>query len=230
MQLGKIDQAEIECRAITGGVQSHAARILLAYITRQKSGNSRDYIYALREAAMQYPKNGIHPSVLYLLGKFYESQGDWDRAYSAYRDIIDRYPRSPEAEFSSRRAEFLSDKKPKRRQYLPDESTVGRTEQIDIQPETDADEGGDGPDISRYALSIGPLASLNDARGIKKTVGEFGPVKTARTRDGYIIYLGSFAGSDEALGTRIRLAEEYGINARIVRISHDDTRQYIHGE
>ena len=100
--------------------------VLLAYITRQKSGNSREYIYILREAAMAPRKTGIHPSVLYLLGKFYESQGDWDRAYSAYRDIIDRYPRSPEAEFSSRRAESLAEKKPKGGSTCPTKARSAR--------------------------------------------------------------------------------------------------------
>ncbi len=230
VQLGNIEEAEKQCRSITGDGHSHAARVLLAYITRQKSGNSREYIYALREAAMGGPENAVHPSVLYLLGKFYESQGDWDRAYSAYSDVIGRYPGSPEAGFSYRRAEALKDKNPKRRQYLPDERTIRQTDQLDLQPEIDADEESGAADAWHYSLSIGPFGSAANARGIKKTVEEFGTVKMARTREGYMIYLGSFAESDEALKTRIRLAEEYGINAHIVRVSRDETRQYIHGE
>jgi hypothetical protein len=233
-QLGRLDLAHEECLRMieTSREYGSMARslLLLSYVIRQKTGNSRDYIYSLRELALGFTKSDITPSTIYLLGKFYESREDWNKAFSAYSDITKRYPRSPEANFSLRRLKALKDKKPRREPYLPDDSTISNTDQFDLQPETDLAENDALDQQWHYSLSIGPFSSRDEAARIERSLAEFGSAQLARTKSGYHLYLGRYPSSDDALTTRIRLAEELGINAHIVRVSHQSRLQYIYGE
>jgi hypothetical protein len=49
-------------------------------------------------------------------------------------------------------------------------------------------------------------------------------------KNGYAVYVGRCPDEDSVLKVKIRLAEEYGINARIVRISIDEKNSYIYGD
>ncbi|HOO72024.1 MAG TPA: tetratricopeptide repeat protein [Spirochaetota bacterium] len=233
VQLGMLENAEEECHRMIDKSHNYSslarALVLLSYVIRKKTGYSREYIYSLRELALGFEKADLSPSTLYLLGKFYESRHEWNRAYSAFTDIVDRFPRSPEANFSRQRLETLKEKNPRREKYLPDDKTVRETDQFDLQPEIDVTDE-DTETGWYYSLSIGPFPSLRETKRIERELAEFEALKVARLRSSYTIYLGKFGTSDEALETRVRLAEEFGINATIVRVSKDSGRQYIYGE
>ena len=234
VQLDRLDEAEKDCHRVIekNHTYNDIARtlLLLSHITKRRSGYSREYIYTLRETALGFERAEITPSTLYLLGKFYESRNDIDHAWSAYSDVVERFPQAPEANFSKRRIAILKNKKPRRVKYLPDEKTVKETETINIQPEIPLPEQKETVQDHFYSLSIGPFSSYDEARRIKNIINDFGVVKTARLRQQYTLYLGSYRSTEGALKTKIRLAEEIGINANIVRVSGRSGMQYIYGE
>ena len=55
-------------------------------------------------------------------------------------------------------------------------------------------------------------------------------MKMVRLKNGYALYVGKRPDEEAAMKLKMRLAEEYGINGRIVRISGDGQRSYIYGE
>ena len=77
---------------------------------------------------------------------------------------------------------------------------------------------------------MGPLASSRKAAELKGLLKDFDFIKTVKLKNGYALYVGRGPDEESALKLKIRLAEEYGINGRIVRISGDGERSYIYGE
>ena len=102
------------------------------------------------------------------------------------------------------------------------------TESIDISPEKDAPE--DTEATVYYAISVGPFNSMKIVNGIKKELVDFDQIKTVRLSSGYALYVGRCRDEESALELRVRLAEEVGINGRIVRISAGDRQSFIYGE
>jgi len=188
---------------------------------------SRDYALLMKELAAGFKNSVNYPSVLYLLGEFYESTGDINRAYSAYRDLNKIYPRSPESLLTVTRTAKLKESGAVPLSYIPDDSLIRKLDPIDIKPEIDDNETKS--DIL-YAVSIGPLLSRNKAWDMKKLAERIAPCSTVLLKTGYMIYCGRYSSPDDALAGRIRLAEEYGINGSIVRLQASTGRQYIYGE
>lgn len=234
VHLDRFNEAEKDCHSAIDKNHSYNAMarslLLLSYIYKRTKGYSREYIYNLRELALGFQKADITPTTLYLLGKFYESQHNSDRAYSAFMDVTKRFPGSPEAHFAMRRLKQWEDNPPKRVNYLPDKKTVSQTDILNIQPEIDLPENDEEISQRYYSLSIGPLTSTSKAAKLKNMIQSYGSIKTARLREAYVIYLGSFPDTEEALKVKVRLAEELGINSNIVLISGNSDRQYIYGE
>ncbi len=203
------------------------ALLFQSYIIKKISGFSKKYIYCLREILLGFEESPLFPAAVFLTGRFYEEKGDFNRAYSAYRDIVKRFSGSPEKIYAEKRIKILKQHDPKEIGYLPGESTISSTDIIEISPETDTGSYGINRD-SYYSISIGPFTSLKKLKEIKDLINGMGTVKVIRLRMGYLIYTGNFADSEKAMQLKIRLAEEYGINGRIVRISGKDNKKYIY--
>ncbi len=226
------DRAEQLCR---GRIESdhdynNLARtlLILASIHKATTGHSRDYINSIREIAVGYGSADAMPAALFMLGDFYEHKRMYNESYSAYSDLISGYPGSPEAAEAAKNIAAVKRHNPRRVFYLPVKKIIDDTESLDISPEKDLPENTEAPVY--YAISIGPFDSMKTVTGIKKELIEFDPIKTVRLSRGFSLYVGRCRDEDEALELRIRLAEEHGINGRIVRVSAGDRQSFIYGE
>jgi tetratricopeptide (TPR) repeat protein len=226
------DAAEKECRQLIDSNHDYQnmARLLLilSHIYRSTSGLSREYINTIRETALGYDNADAYPAALFLLGDFYEQKRMYDESYSAYTDLTLRYPGSPEAAEAAKRAQALMKHNPRRVFYLPGKKIVDNTESIAITPEMDVPEKNGSS--SYYSISVGPFPSVQNANRIKALIKEFEFIKTVRLKKGYALYVGKSADEESAMKLKVRLAEEYGINGNLVRISGDGRRSYIYGE
>lgn len=198
---------------------------LLAETEHKTGGNSKAYIYNLKELAAGFKKSEIYPSILFRLAGFYEEKKDYDRAYSAYSDITELFPGSPEAAISLQKIGNLKKLNPKKIRYMPDNALVNDTEELAISPEYEIKKE---KNEIYYAVAIGPYTKLKDTAGITKFLKNYDTVRKVKTPYGYMIYIGKYDDTESALGTRIRLAEEYGINGSIVRFSEHEKKSYIY--
>lgn len=231
IMLEEYDRAKNECLKITEKTHNYTilsrTMFLLAEIDRKITGNSRAYIYDLRELAEGFKASEIYPSIILKLGDFYESKNDKDRAFSAYSDIVKFFPESPEAEIAITRIENLKTSNPRLVQYIPDMETVNRTAPIDILPDYTA------PVYDNkiyYSVTIGPFSKIKDAEAIIRLLKNYDNVRIENTTLGHIVYIGKHGETDTALQTKIRLAEEYGINGNLVRFSDHQSRSYIYSD
>lgn len=226
------DAAEKECRQLidlSHDYQNMARSLLiLSHIYRSTNGLSREYINTIRETALGYSNADAYPAALFLLGDFYEQKRMYDESYSAYTDLTLRYAGSPEAAEAAKRAQALMKHNPRRVFYLPGKKIVDNTESIAITPEIDVPEKNGSS--SFYSISVGPFPSLKNANKIRSLLKEFDSIKTVRLKSGYSLYVGKSPDEESAMKLKIRLAEEYGINGNLVRISGDGQRSYIYGE
>lgn len=206
--------------------------LLLSYINRNILGLSRSYLKNLNEIITGFRNSANMPAALFFLGRYYESKADYDKAYSAYTDLVHDFPRSPEARFSSRQLERIARYNPVKTNYMPNKETIQNTDRIDIHPEIDLDNDYNNRKSGvQYSISLGPFATIGHAREIKKLISkDFQPVEIAGVRNGYRIYVGKFLNIDMAVNTRIRLAEEFGINGNIVKLIKDGKKIYIYEE
>ncbi len=228
---GRYNTAEEECLDLVEEERSYEklsrSLLILSYLQMKTTGYSRQYIYSLRELAVGFRKSDIHQSILYLLGEFYENRKEFNEAWSAYTDLVSEYPGSPEADLARGRIQYLARFKPRRASYVPDKKLARNAETIDIHPEREIIEDEPEGPVS-HALSIGPFESLSRAKTIKNLVREYGTPRLVLMNRGYVVYVGFYSTIDRAFETRIRLAEEHGINGRIVRIAGDKSRRYIY--
>jgi tetratricopeptide (TPR) repeat protein len=226
------DSAEKECRLLIDGNHDYhnmaRSLLILSHIYRSTSGLSREYINTVREIALGYGNADTFPATLCLLGEFYEQKRMYDESYSAYSDLMSKYPGSPEASEATKRVQTLMKHNPRRVFYLPGKKIVDNTEIIDITPDIDVPEANGSS--SFYSISVGPFPSVKNANEIKSLLKEFEFIKTVRLKNGYALYVGKSPDEESAMKVKMRLAEEYGINGRIVRISGDGQRSYIYGE
>ena len=224
--------AEQECRRLieTDHEYRSMARslLVLSQVLRATTGFSRDYIGTLKDIAAGYGDSDAMPAALYFLGEFYESKRLYNEAYSAYTDLVSRYVGSPEAAEASRRLNAIMKNNPRRVFYLPGKKILDATDRIDIHPETDVPEQDKAAVF--YAISVGPLDSAKKAAELKTLLRDFDSVRSVRLKNGYAIHVGRGGDEAAALKLKIRLAEEYGINGRIIRVSGVSGRSYIYGE
>ncbi|MBN2040738.1 MAG: tetratricopeptide repeat protein [Spirochaetes bacterium] len=234
IQLEKYDAAKNVCLDIIERDHSYntlsSTLILLSYINRNILGLSRSYLNNLNEIITGFGDSSSMPAALFLLGRYYESKADYNKAYSAYTDLVRNFPRSPEARFSDKQLDRIAKYNPVKTGYLPDKETIRNTDRIDIQPEIDIDNNDEKSGV-QYSISLGPFDKISSAREIKKLINkDFRPVEIAGVKNGYMLYAGKFSDIDMAANTRIRLAEEFGINGNIVRIIKDANNIYIYEE
>ena len=231
IMLEEYDRARSESLIITEKTHDFntlsRAIFLLSEIDRRTTGNSRSYVYSLRELASGFNKSELHPSTLYRLAEFYNDRSDADRAYSVYTDIIKLYPESPEAGMSIVKVEKLKKNNPKKVEYIPDMEMVKSSDSLDILPEYQVNE----PEEEIYfSVSIGPFTREKEVNNMNRLLKNFSSKRIVKARSGYFLYIGKYRDTDRAYEGRIRLAEEYGINGNIVRFLEQGNRSYIYGD
>jgi len=203
------------------------ALLLLSEIERKTYGNSRAYVYSLREIITGFDKSQIYPAALFCLASFYEGVREFDKSYSAYSDIVKLFPESPEADLSLQKIERLKLKNPKIVSYLPSDESIKKTSVIDIKPEQQIDEENEG---NFFAISIGPFNKKKDSESIARILKNYPTHNIIQTATGYYIIMGNFTDTDGAMNTKIRLAQEHGINGALVKISKNNGKTYIYGD
>ncbi len=232
MQLGEYEAAEKECGRFIKDNHDYnnlaAALLVMANLYKKTSGLSKQYIGTLREIASGFSGADAMPAALFLLGDFYEQKKSYDESFSAYSDLVAKFQGSPEAASGEKRIKSLMKHNPKKVAYLPGKKIIDAAGSIDISPETDVP---DEPESTvYYSISIGPFSTLKNAEKIKNLLNEYEPVKLAGLKSGYCVYVSRSPDEESILKTKIRLAEEFGLNGRIVRISSAGKNSYIYGE
>lgn len=204
--------------------------LMLSHAERKMTGYSRGYFSILRDIISGFQQSENACAALYLLGRAHHERGDYDRAYSAYREVISRFPRSPEASFASAKIAALESHNPKTVAFLPDETFLKSLDKIDLGAHAPAEEDHI-PKKSYYAIMLGPVDEKSDAMKIARTIkGEFAPVKIVHSAGRYAVYAGRLRDTKSASTMKIRLAEEMGYNGKIVRLRLDENKTYIYGE
>jgi outer membrane protein assembly factor BamD (BamD/ComL family) len=233
--LDRLYEARKTCQHITRTNHDYnnlsKAILLISHIDKNTSGYSKNYIKELREIIVGFQNSDITPAVIYLLGQYYEKKRDYDRSYSAYVDLVKKFPKSPESAYARRRISRLEKNNPRLINYIPDDKTIENIEMIDIHPEIDIDNGEGLRKGILYAISLGPFYNLKSTEEIAQLIkNDFKPISIVRLRRSFAIYVGRFKKSESALSVKIRLAEEFGLNGNIVRIRKNYNKQYLYGE
>jgi hypothetical protein len=125
------------------------------------------------------------------------------------------------------RIENLKPLNPRLVKYIPDMETVNRTAAIDISPDYTSSEY---ESEIYYSVAVGPFSKEKDAASINALLKNYSNVRVENTTLGHFIYVGIHPDTEIALQTKIRLAEEYGINGNIVRFSNKKNRSYIYSD
>jgi hypothetical protein len=201
-----------------GSLLGRDERLVLSQCIASKTGNSLPTDSA---------KKQIGPTELMIIARDFELRRMINQAYSAYRDLSTRYPRSPEAMASKGNLATLEKGSPhytaKYRNDIPRDKVMPA-----LTPEHPITESGS--DL-RYSVLIGPIPNLKDAKSLKKEMtDEFDAVVIVRGDRGFFIYAGDEPSADRAMDLRIRLAEEFGLNGKIVQRKEESGREYIYGE
>ncbi len=204
-------------------------RLQTIYASQKVSYDASDYALSLKKSYFELKGTGSDISALYLLGRHYEYTHKYDYSFSLYSDIIQKYPRSPEALLSKKRIEIIRSQNPKYIQNV--------LEQIKTEPDSIVSSLSPTRDVEErnmrnyYALTIGPLYNLQEA---EKLAGElrrtFTNVHIVRKYRNFVIYVGRESSSSDTMGLKIRLAEEYAINANIVYVTNHNGLNFVHGE
>jgi TolA-binding protein len=200
---------------LLSGTDSDDAKILLADAQSKTDDPSLDWAALVRE---DYPE-----TALYCLAKEYEADGMKHEAFSAYSDLIKKYPRSiealyaakPKARLAKAGAKYKSEpvqKKQKLVRLVPERAEIS------------------GTDDNEYAVLIGPFFNLKQAGAIKKEMtSEFARAVIVKKEREFVIYVGR-ADKENAVSMKIRLAEEFGFNGTIVNIREEDNSEYFYGQ
>jgi hypothetical protein len=126
--------------------------------------------------------------------------------------------------------ERLAAHNPSKVEFLPSDDAIRSAERIDLRPETPLPSAAGKRGVS-FSVALGPLATREEARQIAGLIkGDFEPLRVVRVRSGFMLYAGAAGASRDALGIKIRLAEEFGLNGRVVRMVNDSERTYIYGD
>ncbi len=231
IKTGNLQQGEKICLEVQKN--DHRSRymarslFLLAVIQKKKSGYSRGYIYSLREILQGFPKSEIFPSALFLTGEFYLHHGDRNRAYTAFSDLVAKFPGCLESAEARKHLKELKKSNPVRTAYFPDRGIINKTTDLDISPEHTLPEK---KTKDCFTVAVGPMHTRKNSSRIYHLIKGYGKIKSFKTRLGYTHYLGCRSTPEGALSLKIRLAEELGINGNIARIDNTAKGNFIYGE
>ncbi|MDY6934474.1 MAG: hypothetical protein SVZ03_09665 [Spirochaetota bacterium] len=232
LQLEMYEEAEKASLAIMQQDHSYEnlaeSLLLLSYTQKKIYGFSRRYIQKLSEIITGFSASPKAPTAIYLLGRYYEAKEDYNRAYSAYMDVLNKYSKSPESFFTKRRLDSIHRHNPSMTDYAPDNDSIKAIDNLDIEPDLKYSDQNDEDGVL-YAICLGRFNNLKDAREIKALINrDFAPISIIKAKNSFFIYASRLRDRESAIFTKIRLAEEFGLNGKIVRILRDEKRQYIY--
>ncbi|HOK92898.1 MAG TPA: hypothetical protein PLN03_08765, partial [Spirochaetota bacterium] len=75
-----------------------------------------------------------------------------------------------------------------------------------------------------------PFNKKKDSESIARILKNYPAHNIIQTATGYYIIMGNFTDTDGAMNTKIRLAQEHGINGTLVKISKNNGKTYIYGD
>ncbi|HNX59693.1 MAG TPA: SPOR domain-containing protein [Spirochaetota bacterium] len=82
-----------------------------------------------------------------------------------------------------------------------------------------------------YSVLVGPFSSEKEARILKKEMTEdFDGVVIVKKGKGFLVFIGNEPSAEMAVSLKVRLAEEFGLNGKIVQRRNDNGREYIYGD
>jgi hypothetical protein len=204
-------------------------RLQTIYSSQKVNYDSTEYSRSLKNSYFELQGTGSDISSLYLLARHYEYGHKYDYSFSLYTDLITKFPRSPEALLANKRIAILRDQKPK---YIPNVLSKIKDEPDDIvtslSPTSEVNENRSN---NYYALTIGPLYNLKEAEILADELRRsFSSVHVVRTYRNFVIYVGRESSTDESMNLKIRLAEEYAINADIIYVTNHNGLNFVHGQ
>jgi tetratricopeptide (TPR) repeat protein len=163
-------------------------------------------------------------AALYRLGREYELDGFRDKAFSAYADLIKKYPRSAESLVAVKQKDRLAKEGAKYTSGYAD-----RTKKIlRLSPDRPA---SDSRAQDEFSILVGPFYNLRQAGTVKKEMtAEFSHAVIVKRDKEFVIYIGRVSDQDEAVSMKIRLAEEFGFNGTIVNIREEENSEYFYGQ
>ena len=169
---------------------------------------------------------GDYPeTALFCLAREYEADGMKDEAFSAYSDLIKKYPHSLEA-LSSVKPKAALAKRGAKYKAVP---AAKRQKLERLRPEREITETDSSSE--EYSVLVGPFYNLKEAGKIKKEMtAEFGRAVIVKREKEFVIYVGRAPAQEDAVSMKIRLAEEFGFNGAIVNIREEDNREYFYGQ
>lgn len=203
------------------------AKILFDYLKQKVNPQSDKYNEDLIFNYNHFKDTGLDISALFLLGRHFEYQRQHSNAYSAYSDIIKKYPKSPEARYSKERINQLIKYKPSYTssylQYSPSNDPFP-----DLSPEI---EYSNEQKKNYYCIEIAPFYNLKNCEKISTQIRKsFTDVFIVRKKRFFSVYVGKIPNSETALNWKIRLAEEFGLNGNIIYVSNEGNLQYYYGD
>jgi tetratricopeptide (TPR) repeat protein len=231
----KYERAARLCEEITRTSHDYgdlsSALLLLSHIERKTTGYSRSYYATLRDLITGFPGADIIPTALYLLGRSYQDRGEYGRAHSAYTEITRKYPRSHESVYAAEKLASLAGHTFTTADHMPSDAMLKSMDAIDLGGDRDLQEKNEDSSGPVFSISLGPVDTSKDARRVANLVkDEFGPVRIVNLGGRYAVYAGRLRDTRSAMTMKIRLAEELGLNGRIVRIVRDESKTYIYGD
>ena len=171
-------------------------------------------------------KNISDASLLYIFGRNFEYQNNRQYAYSAYKDLVKKYPRSPEALLCIGKVHSFEKCSVK---YSSEYLKSAKNKPVDSMS-PDREISDDQSDLV-YSVLVGPFTSEKEARILKKEMTEdFDGVVIVKNGKGYLVFIGNEPSAEMAVSLKVRLAEEFGLNGKIVQRRNDNGREYIYGD
>lgn len=195
-------------------------------ILENMTGLSKKYLKTLATLLENFKNMDEYPALLLMLGDFYLEHHSYNKAYSAYKDLSQRYPRSTESLDALKKIKRIAIKKPRYTTYIPDKKLFNKLDDIDISHDriTQNNVGS-----TYFSISVGPLYTKKQYNGLKKILKEYGDIRIVSIKKSIYLYIGKLASTKSAMSLKVRLAEEQGINGHIVRV-YGKKVKYIYEE
>jgi tetratricopeptide (TPR) repeat protein len=224
-KLGRVKAAEKECERIANmnhGPVLPLALFIQAHAADLRSKSINTFIQDMFDIAQGFPGSGITASVLYALGKKYDSIGDKKNSTETFEELNSRFPRSPEAQMTSSSLRTSSRMNASLTSKIPAKSI----------PENQNNEKNykTAEKRSIFSIAIGPIEDSILAKEIINLAKKSAPCRQIKSRRGIMLYCGEADTFEAALKIKTRLAEEHGINGRAVIVSSDGRMKQVYGE
>ena len=225
LAIGSLRITELECEnLLEQNISVDDKCLVLKYQSRllkRKYGYSTNYYFILSQLWTTAANTENMPAAIFLLGDYYQNTGDNNKAWSAFSDCVRKYPKSPEAQKALPRIRELNKHNPKRVNYAP-AVDLFRTPQHNEKPNQNIDGN------THYSVMIGPFKDLKQANRIKKLLDIDNFQRIVKSNNDFYICVGRTNNINRATDIKIRLAEEFEMMGKIVKIESDNNTFYIY--